>query len=63
MVQHSKPTEDLDQAMDNIRKTRNQYMASVDKALNIAGYAPESIRRILNEITEHEQKVISLCQK
>ena len=53
----------LAEAVDNVRKTCEQYRLAVDKALIMTECSNESIRRILNEITEHEQMVIRLCEK
>lgn len=53
----------LDEAIDNIRETCEQYRLAVDKALIMTGSSNESIHRILNEITEYEQMVINLCQR
>ena len=53
----------LAEAVDNVRETCEQYRLAVDKALIMTESSNESIRCILNEITEHEQMVIDLCQK
>ncbi len=62
MAEHRRSVQTLDEAVDNIREDCEQYRLSVDKALTIAGWEPESIRRILNKITEREQEIISLCK-
>ena len=36
MVQHSKPTEDLNKAVEDIETAYKQYTASVNRALTIA---------------------------
>ena len=68
MVQHDKSTEDLNEVMENLNKAMagietsyKQYMASVDRALTIAGYLPKVKLDILNKITEHEQMIIKMC--
>ena len=61
MAEHRRSITTLAEAVDNVRETCAQYRLSVDKALTIAGASPEAIRRILNEITEHEQAVINMC--
>ena len=68
MVQHSKPTEDLNEVMENLNKAMDdieasykQYTASVKRALTIAGYLPKAKLNILNKITEHEQMIIKMC--
>ena len=53
----------LAEAVDNVRETCELYRLAVDKALIVTESSNESIRRILNEITEPEQMVIDLCQK
>ena len=58
MIQDRKLTNDVEQAIDNISKNREKYMASVSAALNRAGAEPGTISKMLNEITEHEQMII-----
>ena len=62
MAEHRRSVQTLDEAIDNVEETCEQYRLSIDKALTIAGWEPESIRRILNKITEREQTIISLCK-
>ena len=61
MAEHRRSITTLDEAVDNVREACEQYRFAVDKALIMTECSKESIRRILNEITEHEQTVISLC--
>ena len=63
MVQHDKSTENLDQAIGDIKKTCQEYMGAVSKALALIGSKPEKINHLLNEIEEHKQMIISMCQK
>ena len=58
MIQDRKLTDDVEQAIDNISKNREKYMASVSEALNRAGAKPRTIGKMLNKITEHEQMII-----
>ena len=51
----------LAEAVDNVREACEQYRLAVDKALIMTESSKESIRRILNEITEHEQAIINMC--
>ena len=62
MVQHDKSTGDLNEAIGNIEKICGQYMASVSKALTMTELSPAKKHGILNEIKEHEQMIISICQ-
>ena len=63
MVQHSKPTEDLDKAIDDIETAYKQYMASVNKALTIAGCSYTKKDYCLNEIVEHNSLIVTECQR
>ena len=58
MIQDHKSTNDVKQAIDNISKNCEKYMASVSEALNITGSSPKKICHILNQIKEHEQMII-----
>lgn len=58
MIQDRKSTNDVKQAIDNISKNCEKYIASVSEALNITGSSPKKICHILNQIKEHEQMII-----
>lgn len=60
MIQDHKSTNDVKQAIDNISKNCEKYMASVSKALNTTRLSPKKRSGILNEIKEHEQMIIKV---
>ena len=49
MAQHDKSTEDLNEAIKNIEKTCQEYMAAVSEALTIAGCSYNKKDYCLNE--------------
>jgi hypothetical protein len=62
MVQHSKPTEDLNKAVEDIETAYKQYTASVNRALTIAECSFKSKNSCLNEILEHKEMIIKMCR-
>ena len=62
MVQHDKSTESFDQAIKNVEKTYQEYMAAVSKALTIAGCSYAKKNYCQNEIVEHNSLILTECK-
>ena len=62
MVQHDKSTEDLQEAIDSVKATCEQYLASVREALTIAGYSYSLRDGRKKEIEEYREMIIKMCE-